>query len=90
MSDTYDTLRNPHHKDCICVNCEYKNMTPSRFKQIRHSLGLSISQMANAIGVEERTIRRYESGDREIGKPVQILLRYISFYGILSNESEAP
>jgi predicted transcriptional regulator len=46
--------------------------------------------MADAIGVEERTIRRYESGDREIGKPVQILLRYIFLYGILLIESEAP
>jgi predicted transcriptional regulator len=64
-------------------------LTPTQFKTIRHKLGLSISQMADAIGVDERTIRRYESGDREIGKPVQILLEYIIRHGIISSHGHS-
>ena len=57
-------------------------MTPNQFKSVRLQLQLSLSQMADAIGVEERTIRRYEDGTRAIGMPVQILIHYILKYGI--------
>jgi predicted transcriptional regulator len=59
-------------------------MNKDQFKEIRHSLGFSLSQMADAIGVEERTIRRYEDGTRAIGLPIQILIDYILEYGIIT------
>ncbi len=62
---------------------EWIKMTPNQFKQIRQFLGLSLSQMADAIGVEERTIRRYEKGDREIGLPINKLIAYILKYGLI-------
>lgn len=35
-------------------------MTPSQFKQARHELGLSASGLAGILGVDPRTIRKWE------------------------------
>jgi len=53
-------------------------MTPNEFKQIRKDAGLSINQIAGIVGVDPRTIRRYEDGTRAIGKPIQILMRLVN------------
>lgn len=36
-------------------------MTPHEFKQARHKLGLTSSQLAKLLGVEPRTIRKWEA-----------------------------
>lgn len=50
-------------------------MTPKQFKAARKKLGLSQSEMADALAIKDpRTIRRYESGEREISGPVALLI----------------
>ncbi len=49
-------------------------MTSDEFKSVRESLGLSRFEMAEAIGVEERTIRNYENGTRSVSNTVAILM----------------
>jgi DNA-binding transcriptional regulator YiaG len=53
-------------------------MTPIQFKQARLRLGLSQSEMAEALGVEGahggRTVRRWESGERTVPGSVAKLL----------------
>lgn len=42
-------------------------VTPAELKQARHSLGLSAAKLAKAVGVaSDRTVRRWEHGDRRI------------------------
>lgn len=48
------------------------------YKQIRQDAGLSISEMAAYLAVDERTVRRYEDGTRTPGGPVNKL------YGLLT------
>lgn len=36
-------------------------MTPAQFKEARHKLGLSASQMGHVLNVDPRTVRRWES-----------------------------
>lgn len=36
-------------------------MTPSEFKQARRKLGLTLSQLSKILGVDERTIRKWEA-----------------------------
>jgi len=43
-------------------------------KQFRHSLGLSVNQCADMLGVNERTLRRWEYG--EIPTPKAVLMVY--------------
>ena len=61
-------------------------MTPVQFKQIRQSLGLSVKEMAEALRLsDERSVRRYEDGTREISGPIQLCIAYIQKYGVLDN-----
>ena len=41
-------------------------MTPETFKEIRLTLGLSLSELAEGLRVIPRTVRRYENGERFI------------------------
>ena len=43
-------------------------MTTDQFKQARNALGFSVNEMADALGISSRTIRRYEAGTWEITK----------------------
>lgn len=52
-------------------------MTPQEFKAIRKGNGYTIARLAALIGLNERTIRRYEAGTCPIHKPVVILMRLI-------------
>lgn len=49
-------------------------------KSLRHSLDLSVNDLADLIDVNERTIRRWEDG--EAPKAVIMLLRMWRKYGI--------
>lgn len=53
------------------------------FKQTRQSASMTISQMAAYLGVDPRTVRRYEDGTRTPGGPV------IKLYKALIKEMEA-
>lgn len=54
-----------------------QKMTPAEFKTIRKNANLSVNQLADMVGLNERTIRRYEYGECSIHKPVQILMGLI-------------
>lgn len=50
-------------------------MTPAELKSARHALGLSAEGFAKWVRVESgRTVRRWESGERDIPGPVQVLV----------------
>ena len=51
-------------------------MTPQEFKRARGQLGLSGSQLAEILNVEERTLRRWEAGSNELG-PNPIAVRVV-------------
>jgi DNA-binding transcriptional regulator YiaG len=54
-------------------------VTPERFKQIRRRAGLSLPELANYLWVTDlRTLRRYESGDREVSGPVARLMEQLA------------
>lgn len=54
-------------------------MDPEEFKRIRTEiLGMSQREMAQALGVSgDETIRRWEQGQRQISRTVQILIGYL-------------
>lgn len=52
------------------------------YKQIRQAAGMSLSEMAAYLAVDERTVRRYEDGTRTPGGPVNKL------YGLLKAEKK--
>ena len=50
-------------------------MKAEEFKKARQRLGLSVSEMAAALRINSpRSIRQYESGEREISGPVSLLV----------------
>jgi DNA-binding transcriptional regulator YiaG len=52
-------------------------MTPAQLKSARHALGLSAEGFARLVGVKSgRTVRRWESGEREIPGPVGKLTQH--------------
>lgn len=53
-------------------------MTPSEFREGRLTLGLSQSQLARLFLVSSaRTIRRWETGERDIPGPAVVLMRWL-------------
>lgn len=52
-------------------------MTPRRIKEIRTAAGLSQAQLARLLGVDTRSARRWELGEREIGGPAAMILEMI-------------
>lgn len=60
-------------------------MTPTEFREARHKLGLTLSQMARMLGYtgahDMQQIRRMESGERNIREAQARLVRaYLSGY----------
>jgi DNA (cytosine-5)-methyltransferase 1 len=52
-------------------------MTPADLKSARKSLGLTQTQMADALGLGpngRRTVRRWESGETPISGPAQVAI----------------
>ena len=53
-------------------------MTPTEFKEARHTLGLSTAKLAELFQVSSgRTVRRWEAGDRDIPGPAKVLMRWL-------------
>ena len=53
-------------------------MTPATFRQIRQAAGLSLSALAELLGIEDRsTVHRWEKGARAISGPVTRLMRLL-------------
>ncbi|WP_395637529.1 helix-turn-helix domain-containing protein [Sphingorhabdus sp.] len=64
-------------------------MKPEKFYSIRKKLKLTQSEIAEDLGITERTIRHYEAGDREISLSIEKLLRYVAKergFDIISDE----
>lgn len=58
-------------------------MTPKEINAARHQLGLSQAGLARVMGIaDDRTIRRWESGETPITGPASLLLRYMVRYGL--------
>lgn len=52
-------------------------MTPDEYRDVLDQLGLSQIAAARLLGVDERTSRRWASGERDIPPPAQRFLRYL-------------
>jgi DNA-binding transcriptional regulator YiaG len=53
-------------------------MTPTQFKDARERLGLSQAELSLVFGVAtDRTVRRWEAGERDIPGPVIVLMKLI-------------
>lgn len=53
-------------------------MTPAALKSARKSLGLSQAELARLVRVEsDRTVRKWEGGERDIPGPVQVIIEAI-------------
>lgn len=55
-------------------------MTPTQFRTAITALGLKPTSAALALGVDQRTVRRYLDGTRPVPKTVEILLGMIARY----------
>ena len=54
-------------------------MTPSEFKTSRKALGLSAQRCAMLFKISDgRTVRRWESGERDIPGPAKVLMRWLA------------
>lgn len=59
-------------------------MTGSELRTIRHRLGLSAQDLARVVGVSgERTVFKWEYGERGIPGPVEVLIELILKYQIV-------
>lgn len=54
-------------------------MTPAEFKQARNDLGFSVNELADALGISSRTIRRYEAGTWEVTKITELAVNYLLY-----------
>lgn len=52
-------------------------MKPDEFREMRKSLGYSQQGMAQRLGLSERTVRYYESGDVPVSRTVELLLQAV-------------
>lgn len=65
---TYDTLQNVLQGILPLVSAApggfYAHLDGEKIKELRESKGISLGQLARAVGVSRRTIRMYEQGER--------------------------
>jgi DNA-binding transcriptional regulator YiaG len=52
-------------------------MTKEEFAAIRAAAGMTYQALADYLGVELRSVQRYESGERAISKPIEKLMRIL-------------
>ena len=73
-------------------------MTPATLKAARHALGLSAEGFARLVRVESgRTVRRWESGERDIPGPVIVLVTALQesqavrrYFGVQFADNSTP
>ena len=53
-------------------------VTPLDVKNIRHRLGMTQEEFAQAVGVRIPTLRHWERGDRKPRRPARVLLNLLS------------
>ena len=54
-------------------------MTGEEFKAIRRTAGLSVSELAALLRiVDERAVRRWEDGTKEVSGPVSLLMELLA------------
>jgi len=56
-------------------------MTAEEYRNVIRALGLSQLRASILLGVDERTSRRWASGEREIPPPAARFLRYLQLIG---------
>lgn len=56
-------------------------MNADEFREIREDASLSIEWLANLLGVDEIQVRGWESGERRISGPVEIIMETIDTLG---------
>jgi hypothetical protein len=54
-----------------------EDVTPAQFRSALKKLDVSQVKIAEALGIGQRTARRYAAGDAEIPEPVAIILRLL-------------
>jgi hypothetical protein len=64
-----------------------KPMTPDEYRDTYAALGLTQLGAGRFLGYDIRTSRRWASGDLEIPRHVQMLLRLMLHYGIAPEEA---
>jgi len=60
-------------------------MKANDYREVLASLGLTQTQAAHLLGVDERTSRRWANGERAVPPPAARFLRYL----VLTNRSAA-
>jgi hypothetical protein len=64
-------------------------VTPNQYKSAIDRLGLSQVGAARFLGVDDRTSRRWISGERDVPEPVSRFLRYLIAAKVTPDEVEA-
>ena len=63
---------------CVDQDDIVTDLTPSLFRKWRKEIGLSQEKLANLLQVQSgRTVRRWETGEREIPGPVKVLMKWL-------------
>lgn len=65
-------------------------MTPAELKEARRSLGLTQQELAGVLGVHPISISKWELGEREIKRPIELAVRAIVAYGQPEEWSNKP
>ena len=65
-------------------------MEATKFKEVREQLGLTQAQLADALGVKENTVYRWEAGKLPISKTVWMAVAYLELQKIESNRVVKP
>ena len=69
----------PHHlRDCT--------MHPAEFKTLREAVGLSISTLVKVIDVDERSIRKWESGKKKL--PLDVIESLVGIDQLITDTAE--
>lgn len=53
-------------------------MTPTEFRTLRLRMGITQAELAQRMGVTDRSVRRYEAGDCLITETIAILLKMLA------------
>ncbi len=63
-----------------------KNMHAAEFKTLREAVGLSISTLVKVIDVDERSIRKWESGKKKV--PQDVVERLVEIDALISDTAK--